>query len=129
MELKLLAKGILIVCGLLACTAVLPILGRLFTTPQLANSVLPLLIMLVAAFVTSLLVSVVKPNSVKINAAWVALGATGFLAGDVYVIMRDPNNHNLWPIEIVMLVGMATCSLTAGAVIGQMWSRAARTSP
>ena len=122
-------KANLIGLGGITCAAVMPVVETLFTARHMMNSSWPLLMMLGVPFLASLLIAVIQPNSVKATAAWIGIGAIAFLAGDAYTILRDTHdNHNLWPIELVILTGLAAGALIAGALSGR-WMISRRLTP
>ena len=120
--MRILAKGFLIAFGTLICGGLIPAVEKLLTPHRQANSPVAFLLIMGTLFLSSLIVSAVKPNSLKITGAWVALAAAAFVGGDVSEILRNPSNHNLWPIEIAMLGALAVGALIAGAVLGRICS-------
>lgn len=115
----MLARGIVIVLGAAACAAVPSVIERLFTQQQMANSSLPLLIDLAVPFLVSLLVVALLPASGKLTAAWIALAAVAFLAGDAYAIFHfRRGDSNLWPVELAISSALVAAALIGGAALG-----------
>ena len=120
-----LLKLVLIGIGTAVCAAVMPVMETLFTPRQMANSQVSLVIMLGVPFLLSLIVSLVPLNTLKLTTGWVMLAAAGFFAGDAYMVFTDKgDNHNLWPIELVILTGLVTGALIAGSLMGRKITRA-----
>jgi len=113
-SLRILKLGLVFV-SIATCGWLVPLIERLTTPSQMANSILPLVVMLGVPFFLSFGIGVLNAKASKSNFLHVVFGTIAFSCGDIYCILYDKgDNHTLWPIEIVILTCLVAGALLAG---------------